>query len=269
VVSERLPNVTERIEAASLEALHAGASDELRTRLGLRLEWIDGTMVSIAATDPSILLNRAVGLGLNAPATRDGIERICEAYREHDLERFYLGVHPEARPDGIEDLLDIAGLQSQRGWMKFERGPDLAPAAESSLEVREIGTDHIDEFGRIASSGFGLTPEAAPLFRGLVDRSDFRLYMTFADDTPAGTGLLYIDGDCAWFDWAATDPDYRRRGSQRALLAQRIDDAVAVGCTRLLTATGEAVPGDPQHSYHNIEWAGFEPTFVRGNWVPK
>jgi penicillin amidase len=48
-----------------------------------------------------------------------------------------------------------------------------------------------------------------------------------------------------------------------------VEDAVAAGCTRLLTATGEAVPGDPQHSYHNIEWAGFEPTYVRDNWVPK
>lgn len=267
--SDWLPNVTERMEAAGLEALHAGASNELRSRLGLRLEWIDGALVSIAADDPSILLNRAMGLGLNGPATQDGLERIRAVYQEHGLDRFYLGVHPEARPDGIENLLEHAGLKTGRGWMKFERGSDPPPTAESGFEVREIGADYVDEFGRIAASAFGLTPGAAPLFRGLIDRSGFRLYMTFAGDTPAGTGLLYIDGNCAWFDWAATDPEYRGRGSQRALLARRIEDAVAAGCTRLLTATGEAVPGDPQHSYHNIEWAGFEPKFVRENWVPK
>lgn len=268
-MSERLPNLTERMEAAGLEALHAGASDELRGRLGLRLEWIEGTMVSVAADDPSILLNRAMGVGLNPPATTEGIERICAAYRDHDLERFYVGVHPEARPDGLEDVLEDAGLEPGRGWMKFERGPDPAPTAESSLQVREIGEDHVDDFGRIAASAFGLTADAAPLFRGLIDRSGFRLYMTFAGETPAGTGLVYIDGDCAWLDWAATDPEFRRRGSQRALLSRRIEDAVTAGCTRLMTATGEAVPDDPQHSYHNLGWAGFEPKFVRENWVPK
>ncbi len=267
-MGEQLPDVSERIEAAGLEALHAAASDELRARLGLRLERIEGTLVSMAANDPSILLNRAVGLGLTRPATREGIERICATYSEHGVERFYLGVHPAARPDGVEQWLDDAGLETGRRWMKFERGPDQAPTAESSLEVREIGEEHVDAFGRIAASGFGLTPAAAPLFRGLIDRSGFHLYMTFDGDTPAGTGLVYIDGECAWFDWAATDPASRRRGSQRSVLARRIEDALDAGCTRLLTCTGEAVPGDPQHSYHNIEWAGFEPKFLRENWRP-
>ena len=268
-MSPHLPHVSERMEAAGLEALHAEASHELRRRLGLRLERIAGTMVSIVANDPSMLLNRAVGLGLNEPATEDGIERICAVYREHDVERFYLGIHPEAHPAGIEQLLEKVGLQSDRGWMKFERGPDQAPTAESNLEVREIGAEHVDDFGRIATSAYGMTPEAAGLVRGLIDRPGVHLYMTFDGATPAGTGAMAIDGDRAWFEWAATDPEFRQRGSQRALLARRIEDAVDAGCTRLLTCTGEAVPGDPQHSYHNIEWAGFEPKFVRGNWVPK
>lgn len=266
---ECLPKMTERIEAAGLEPLHAEATDEMRARLGLRLKRINGTMVSIAADVPSIVLNRAIGLGLNEPATADGIERICAAYRAHDVDNFYLGIHPDARPDGIEQLLGNAGLESGRRWMKFERGPDPAPTSESTLEVREISEEHVDDFGRIAASGFGLTPDAASLFRGLIDRPGYHLYMTFDGETPAGTGLLYIDGDYAWFDWAATEPEFRQQGSQRTVLARRIEDAVDAGCTRLMTCTGEAVPGDQQHSYHNIEWAGFEPTFLRENWVPK
>ena len=266
---ESIPKESERLEAAVLEALHGAATDELRERLGLRLERIDGALVSIAANDPSILLNRAMGLGLARPATDAGIERIRAAYRTHDVERFYLGVHPDARPASIEDALKNAGLESARGWMKFERGPDPVPMPESSLEVREIGTEHVADFGRIVASGFGLTPDAAGLFRGLIDHPGFRMYVTFDGDTPAGTGLMYVDGECAWLDWAATDSEFRRRGSQRALLARRIEDALDAGCSRLLTATGEAVPDDPQHSYHNIEWAGFEPVVVRENWVPE
>lgn len=263
------PHVSERIEAAELRALHAEASDALRDRLGLRLKRIDGTMVSIAARDPSILLNRTMGLGLTRRATADGIERIRATYHDHGVERFYIGLHPESQPDRIEHYLAQAGLEADRGWMKFERGPDPAPTPESSLEVREIGSDHVDDFGRIAASGFGLTPEAAALFRGLHDHPGVRMYMTFDGDSPAGTGLVYLDGEHAWFDWAATDPEFRKRGSQRALLARRIEDAIDAGCTRLMTATGEAVPDDPQHSYHNIKWAGFEPKYVREHWVPK
>ena len=48
-MSTHLPHVSERMEAARLEALHAEASDELRRRLGLHLERIDGTMISIVA----------------------------------------------------------------------------------------------------------------------------------------------------------------------------------------------------------------------------
>ena len=251
-MSTYLRPTSERMETAGLEAVHAQASDEVRERLGLHLEWIDDTIVSIAANDPSPLLNRALGLGLHSQATEDSIERICAAYKKHDTEHFYLGVHPEARPDGIERLLEDAGLQLDRGWMKFERGPDPPPIAASSLEVREIDEEHIDSFGRIAASSYGMTSAAAQLVRGLLDCPGYHLYMNFDGDTPAGTGAMGIDGESAWFEWAATDPEFRQRGSQRALLAQRIEDAVDAGCTRLLTCTGEPVPGDPQHSYHNI-----------------
>jgi hypothetical protein len=55
---------------------------------------------------------------------------------------------------------------------------------------------------------------------------------------------------------------------QRALLAHRCRQAEALGCRRVHTCTGEAVPGDPQHSYNNILRCGFRETYVRGNWAP-
>jgi hypothetical protein len=32
--------------------------------------------------------------------------------------------------------------------------------------------------------------------------------------------------------------------------------------------TGEAVPGDKQHSYRNIQKAGFKEAYLRENWIP-
>lgn len=49
--------------------------------------------------------------------------------------------------------------------------------------------------------------------------------------------------------------------------ARRIADAEEAGCEVLFTETGEALPGTPQHSFHNIQRAGFEAGPVRANRV--
>jgi GNAT superfamily N-acetyltransferase len=151
--------------------------------------------------------------------------------------------------------------------MKFDRGAEPTPRGGHPLAVREARIGDAPAYGHIAAAAFDLTPEAAALFPALLGKPGFRLFMSFDGDTPAGGGLLYVDGTDAWLDWGATDPAFRGGGSQRALLAHRIDAAAAAGCTRLMTCTGEAVTGDPQHSYHNIEWAGFRPALLRDNWV--
>ena len=104
---------------------------------------------------------------------------------------------------------------------------------------------------------------------GLVGQEDWRVYMSFDGDRPAGCGAMRIHDGVAWLDWAATLPEFRRRGSQGAILARRVADARELGCDLLLTATGVAKEGDPQHSYRNIERAGFRLSHVRDNWSPK
>ena len=44
--------------------------------------------------------------------------------------------------------------------------------------------------------------------------------------------------------------------------------ALEAGCNMIVTMTGEAVPGDPQHSYSNILKQGFEEAYLRENWIP-
>ena len=92
--------------------------------------------------------------------------------------------------------------------------------------------------------------------------------MTFARERPAGCGALFIDGEAAWTDFGATAPEFRRRGSQSALLRHRVLFALDHGCRRIFTCTGEAVPGDQQHSYANILRAGFREDYLRLNFAP-
>ncbi|QTF93496.1 GNAT family N-acetyltransferase [Halomonas sp. BM-2019] len=125
-----------------------------------------------------------------------------------------------------------------------------------------------DEFARIVCTGFDLAEAFRGVVHGLAKKPNWHLFMTFEGDTPIGTGGLHVLGNLGWFDFGATDPDHRMRGSQRTLMAVRLRHAAAQGCRTLITATGEAVEGDPQHSYGNITRAGFRPVYTRENYGP-
>ena len=70
-----------------------------------------------------------------------------------------------------------------------------------------------------------------------------------------------------WLGAAGTLPEFRRRGAQGAILAARIEAGRQAGCETLVTETGEPVDGRPGGSYRNIVRAGFEPVYVRQNYL--
>lgn len=258
----------EQVERAALAEFHAAAPTESREALGLHLEELEGVLISIAAGDPSIVINRAIGLGTREPASRDLVDAVVETYAEHGADRYYVHLHPEARPVKLRPWLLGADLVEVRGWMQFTRDTSPPPELRSDLRVEEIGPDHAGAFGRIAAAGFGLDEAAAPVLAGFVGRPRWKVYLTFDGDEPAGGAAMFVHDNVAWFDWAATRPEFRRRGSQGKLLCRRIGDAIEMGCEMMATETGEAVEGDPQHSYGNILKVGFEQRQLRKNFGP-
>ena len=260
--------LSESIERAALADLHAAASEETRQLLGLSLEPTGTALVSIAERDQSILLNRTIGLGVEAPDVRETVTAIASRYAEHGVKRYFLHLHPDARPPELRDWIAQAGLVRYRGWVKFRREPTAPPELRSELRVQRIGIEHAEDFGKIAAECFDLSEGAASLLASLADRPGWHLYMSFAGDTPAGTGALFVRDGVASLDLGATLPAYRGRGGQGVVLCQRIRDALDLGCRMLLTTTGEEVKGDPQHSYKNIMRMGFRPVYIRENYVP-
>lgn len=261
---------SETIERAALTSLHSAADVAIREDLGLTTEDIAGAFVSIAVALPAsaIVINRALGLGMSQQATAEAVTEIARAYRERGIERHFVHVHPKARPGDIAGWMANEGLAPARGWMKFKRGTEPPPEMSTELRIAKIGPAHGPAFGAIASDAFDLGADAAPWLAGLPGMQGWHIYMTFADDEPAGTGALFIQDGVGWCDWGATVPSFRGRGGQSALLARRVEDAIAFGCHTIHTCTGEDVPGDPQHSYSNILKMGFRETYVRGNFAP-
>src|SRR5918992_3181423 len=73
-------------------------------------------------------------------------------------------------------------------------------------------------------------PEASsPRTVGSLQRPDaggactcWSCFLAFADDEPAITGALFVEGEVGWLGAAATRPKFRLRGAQNGRLAARI-----------------------------------------------
>lgn len=261
---------SEQIELLALKDLQQAASADIASALGLSWLEQDSVAVSIASQLPesAIVINRALGLGMSTPATEPSVENIIAAYRESHVRRFFLHKHPAARPPELTDWFIRLGLAKARSWQKFSRGRQSVPATSTDLSLKEIGPEYGTDFGRIAGAAFDLGEQSTPWLAKLPGRKGWHIFMSFDNGEPAGVGALFIWDKYAWTDFGATAPMYRRRGSQAALLAERIRCALDAGCEEIFTCTGEAVEGDPQHSYKNIKKAGFTETYLRENYAP-
>ncbi|MGD8744815.1 MAG: GNAT family N-acetyltransferase [Gammaproteobacteria bacterium] len=260
--------LSQAIETEALCELHRSAPPTLRESMGLRLESVDGATVSVAARGANIVINRVIGLGTNAPANGRQLDTIRNIYADADVNRYFIHAASSARPAPLTAFLENAGFVADRPWMKFVRDGGAVEEPSRDLEIREIDAEHAGDFGRIAGSAFGLGGSARELLAALVGRPGWRIFMSFDAGRPAGTGALFVRGSVGWTDWGATDPAFRRRGSQSALLARRVNAAADMGCTLLCTCTGEAVDGEDQHSYRNILRAGFVQAGLRPNYSP-
>ncbi len=261
---------SEEVERSALADLHAAATPELVESLQLSASTIGSALVSLAGALPNsaIVVNRAIGVGLEAPETRQTVQDISSTYRSAGVERYFVQRHPAARPAELVSWFSAFGLEKARGWQKFRRGRDPVPAIGTDLRIEEIGPEHGQAFGRIVCDAFDLGNLAAPWLARLPGRAGWRVFMSFDGDEPAGAGAQFIQGKYAWIDYGATAPKFRRRGSQAAVLAHRVQCALDAGCQEIFTCTGEEVPGDPQHSYKNIRKLGFQESYIRENFAP-
>lgn len=260
----------EDIERAALIDLFESLTDELEAELGASQLEIADAWVGVAAALPAsaIVINRAIGLGLRQPAIEQNVKSVIEAYENAGVSRYFIHVHPDIASARLAGWIEKAGLEWARGWVKFGRGREAPPEVSTDLEIREATADDAPRVGRIIADAFDLGDAAAPWLARMVGRPVWRVYVSVAGDTIAGTGSLLVKDGKGWLDWGATAPEFRRQGSQSALMARRIQDALDLGCDTLFTTTGEEIAGDPQHSYKNIIRSGFRPLYTRLNYAP-
>jgi GNAT superfamily N-acetyltransferase len=211
------------------------------------------------------MLNTVQGLGVETAATEATLDAAIVAM---EGTTFYVAVAPGAQPAELTDWIVARGLEPGWGWMRFRRGPEDPPPVGSSLDVREVrNEDEAEAFARVARAAFELDQSLDPWFASLAFVPGWTAWIGWDGDEPASTGALYVEEDAAYLGWGATLPEQRGKGGQGALFAARIRRAQELGCTLLVTETGELRDDLPSSSYRNILRFGFREDHVVANWV--
>ena len=232
--------------------------------LGARAAELGGALCIRLEADPrSAMFNRALGLGLAQPATEKAIDRITSFFG--DGIGWAIALAPQAEPAELPVWLEGRGFTRGYGWTKFTRAAGIAAEAATALRVERV--EDGEAFAEAFVRGYG-TPEFFREWLARVPgRPGWHCFVAFEGTTPAGVGALYVTGTVGWVGIGATVPEHRRKGAQSAILAARIDAAAGVGCEVVATETGEPRGGEPGGSWRNIERAGFEPRYVRANYL--
>lgn len=257
---------SEAVEAQLVRDLWANAPKDAAAEIGYEVAAVGDTVISAAAKDKSILVNRTLSIDASA-FDANLLDRAIYTYERLGVEKYFIHVNPDA-PSQLTDALTHSGLKRGRSWMKFQRDARPIEAPETELTIREIDARDAEAFGRVVAPCFDMSATFGQILAAAVPLDNWHVFMAFYGDTPAGAGCLITYNGVGLLDMGATQADFRRRGVQGAVMAARINKAAELGLNRLFTETGEAVEGEAQHSYGNILRYGFTEWYARYNYMP-
>lgn len=259
----------DRIEARAFSDWFAAMPSELRSQLGIGVRSVAGATLLVAQRIPAILFNRAIGLGMTAPATAEDVDAVVGAFVDAGCARFGVAWSPHAQGVAAGRRLEalFPDLAQRVSWAKMVRGTEPVPSAASDLRIVAVDRSLVGDTDRAVASAND-APFMAGAFASLFWRPRWHLYAAVdRDDAVAGGAALFLEGSTAWLGMAGVLPEYRRRGGQSGLMVQRIRDAIAGGATRIFTETGEPAAPRGNPSLNNMERCGFRKVVSRTHFV--
>lgn len=147
---------------------------------------------------------------------------------------------------------ELAGM----GWCRLLRQTVLVrqlpvPEQAGAVRAEAITAEQVPLWAQTLAEAYEVDPLTGETLGAawgslLTARSEgwwARGYIARVDGLPAGTGLLWSQGEIAGLYCGAVLPAYRRRGAHRELVTTRLADATAAGCrlATLQTETGSPV----------------------------
>jgi GNAT superfamily N-acetyltransferase len=267
--AKQAASLGDRIEAEAFIDFYAAAPDALKSTLGLQTRRLAGATLMMAPGLPSAMFNRVTGMGMEREATVADIVAVIDAFRETGSATWWLHWNPFAAPADFPERLPALGftVPPRRRWAKMLHDATPAPVIASDLDVAIADDAQVGAVVQTIVETFDMPPFMTDWFRQLRGRPHWRIYAVTDQENIVGGGCLYINGETAWLGMGAVRASHRRRGGQGALMARRIDDAIAAGAKIIVTETGEPIADEPNPSLGNMRRCGFEKVASRHNFI--
>jgi GNAT superfamily N-acetyltransferase len=268
VIDRGLAREIESVERVAWSDAFAAAPPLAASALGLAAREVAGAFLAVAPGIESLLFNRAIGLGVERPATDAGLDAML-AHVAGQGAGFAVNLSPFAAPDDLPSRLAARGLASPLHHLKWTRDVrELRPATAASLRLERVKPRDGRAFGRVAAEVFagGLLP-ACDWLAATVGRPGWTHYVSYDGEEPAGCGTLFAYGEAAWLGWGATREPFRRRGSMALLLAAAVRDAAAAGCRWVSADSGPDWPDADTAAVRGLRRAGFAVAYERPCWI--
>lgn len=258
---------------AAAAAVHGPRSFEVAEQGGALL------FVSPLVRHPGVF-NRVLGIGLEAPLDPRELRQIERAYASRGL-GLALDVAPQLlAPEASAELRALGLRRGALSAMVVQRRPQAGVLGDGQQGGRDgprvadglrvVKAETAAERGTaaaICAGVFAAGDEVARVLQALEGSAGWQHWLAYQGSEPAGAGLSFIaDGRC-WLGWAATLPEFRRRGVKGALDDVRTAHAGANGCQFISSDTAAGTAAWPDHSLKSFKRRGFEVAYQRATYL--
>jgi ribosomal protein S18 acetylase RimI-like enzyme len=224
--------------------------------------WVDETAVALSSRLPSF--SRVVGL---RAGDERHIEPLASWYRNLGIKPTFEMI-PGHYDASLGRELSRLGFFQSGFHVSLVGAPHLTAPADSQVEIERVTTaEMMEHYLDAYVAGWGIAEKDRAQFKANVrpwlGQAGWSLYLARVNGRPAAAATLYVKDRVGYLADATTDPTFRRRGLQSALLRRRIGDAGAAGVNLVFSG---AAPFSTSH--RNMERAGMRVQFVRSLWTP-
>jgi hypothetical protein len=244
--------------ARRLEAAEAANARGCNAQPGSAvLEIAGGCAIFVGAESP---LTQAVGIGLNGPVSEAQTDELECFFRSRGAS-VSIDLCPLADP-GFVEILAARGYRAvefNNVLLRRLAGVEIA----FTPRVRRATPSEPDLWAHTVGHGFfeqdHLTTEEMDVGRAVFAMPGALCYLASTEfGVPAGGGALAIHDGLATLFADSTVAAHRRTGLHRELIAARLNEAIAQGCT---LATASTLPGSG--SQRNYERLGFQVVYTK------
>jgi hypothetical protein len=217
---------------------------------GAALVTIDPASVAPAA---SFNQNRIYLCGTEGGLTRDGLLGLMREFDARGVRRYFVWLSPGPDLGVVREWLRSMSF-SQVVWTRYPTmvwdGSSI-PASRTQFDIRTV------DAAQVSAARAALGDSVMEGYSRTLGKPGFVHYMAFDGQRPIAVGALLRFQDIGYLTYAGTSTEDRKRGAQTALIARRVADARALGCTCIVSQTLTML----RDSWSNLQKAGFREVF--------